>query len=86
MNIDKIRRFVVATLELRGNVPVETEQEIDSYRYLDLGHIDSFGLMRFVAELEDHFGVVFEPEHLQSQEFRTVGGVCHLIASLQSSK
>lgn len=82
---NNIVSFLVAQLQRRGPLPFATEAEILGYRYLDCGHVDSFGIVVFVTEIEERFGVVLGPEELQSEEFRTVGGVARLIERLLES-
>lgn len=47
--------------------------------YLEIEIIDSLGIIEMVLNFEDKFGVQFSARHLQSPEFRTVGGVCDII-------
>lgn len=77
--------FLFAQLQRRGPLPFTAEEENLKYRYLDHGHVDSFGIVVFITEIEEHFGVLFGPEELQSEEFRTVGGVVRLIEHLLES-
>lgn len=55
--------------------------DIATYRYLDSGHVDSLGLMAFVAAIEDKFDVEISEQDMLSEEFKCVGGVCQLIKS-----
>ena len=50
-----------------------------AYRFLEVAHIDSFGLNEFIMEIEDQFNIVLSPEDNQSEEFRSVGGLVQLI-------
>ena len=53
--------------------------EILNYRYLDAGHIDSFGLIQFIIAIEEEFNIKLEPKDTESDEFRYVGGLIKLI-------
>jgi D-alanine--poly(phosphoribitol) ligase subunit 2 len=79
MMIKEIFNFIISLLERHGPVPGESDNERMAYRYLDVAHIDSFGLNEFVMEIEDHFNVALSPKDTQSEEFRSVGGLVELI-------
>lgn len=55
------------------------DDEILNYRYLDAGHIDSFGLIQFIIAIEEEFNIKLEPKDTESDEFRYVGGLIKLI-------
>lgn len=78
-----IRSYVLEFINQRNPVPGETEAEQMSVAYLDIGLIDSMGLVELVAGLEDAFGVRFEPEDMQSPEFGTVGGLIAVVSRLR---
>jgi len=75
----KIFSFIISLLEKHGPIPVETDDERMAYRFLEVAHIDSFGLNEFIMEIEDQFNIVLSPEDNQSEEFRSVGGLVQLI-------
>jgi acyl carrier protein len=79
MMAKEIFNFVISLLERHGPLPVESDNERMAYRYLEVAHIDSFGLNEFVMEIEDQFNVALSPEDTQSEEFRSVGGLVELI-------
>lgn len=78
---EQIARFLIAMLEKKGPVPGANDAERLDYRYLDAGHIDSLGLIRFIMDIEDEFGVTLGPEDTESDEFRTVGGLAGIVAA-----
>lgn len=72
---DAVQQAICKLLEKRGPLP----EVVESYRYLDAGHISSIALMAFVIELETHFEIELSPLDLQSDEFRYIGGLVGLI-------
>ncbi len=76
------RAAVLEYLESKGPIPATTPEEKLDYRYLDRGHIDSFGLIEMISHLEQKLGVRFEPKHMQSEEFRSVGGLITILQKL----
>ena len=75
----EIFNFIISLLEKHGPIPVESDDKRMAYRFLEVAHIDSFGLNEFVMEIEDQFNVTLSPEDTQSEEFRSVGGLVELI-------
>jgi acyl carrier protein len=75
----EIFSYIVALLEKHGPIPAETDDERMAYRYLEVAHIDSFGLNDFIMEIEDQFNITLSSEDNQSEEFRSVGGLVQLI-------
>jgi len=75
----EIFNFVISLLERHGPLPVESDNERMAYRYLEVAHIDSFGLNEFVMEIEDQFNIALSAEDNQSEQFRSVGGLVQLI-------
>lgn len=73
-----IRTFIVQLLQERG--PLPDEASIDTYRYLDTGHIDSIGFIKFIFRLEEQFGISFLAEEIGGDEIRTVDGLIRLIS------
>jgi len=74
---EQIKQFILKQLEKKA--PLPPEDAISAYRYLDRGHVDSIGLVKFIFELEDEFGIELSPEDTQSDEFRTIGGLITLV-------
>ena len=75
----QIYEVIVSLLEKRGPLQGNSDQEINNYRYLDVGHVDSLNIMQFVLEIEESFDISLSTEDTQSDEFRTVGGVITLV-------
>ncbi len=77
--LENIRQFVVRLLLEKGPLPTHTS--IDEYRYLDTGHIDSLGFIKFIFRIEEQFHVQFSEYDIVSPQIRTVGGIVAIIAS-----
>jgi D-alanine--poly(phosphoribitol) ligase subunit 2 len=71
--------FIISLLEKHRPIPLETDAERLNYRYLEVAHIDSFGLNEFIMEIEDQFNIGLSAEDTQSEEFRSVGGLVQII-------
>lgn len=83
MSVDVGRR-VFEIMGARGEIPGEHEQERLGYWYLDQGLVDSMGFVELVLELESEFGIRFEADDMQAEDFRTVGGVIDTIERLRA--
>lgn len=75
----EIRQKVLAILEKRGPLPSQDPKVLEAYAFFEVGHVDSFGLMGFILDLEEAFGIELSPEDTQSYDFRTVGRLARLI-------
>ena len=74
-----IRRAVVGYLREHGRLPALEESELAGFAYLDEGALDSFGIVDMVMKLESELDVRLSPEDMQSDEFRTIGGLVALL-------
>lgn len=54
--------------------------------YLDMGIIDSLGIVTMISEFEANLAIHFSAEDLQSYEFQTVGGLIVLIDRMRLTK
>lgn len=81
MTPDEIKNAIVGLLLKKGRLPDGID--VDDYRYLDEGHIDSLGMIKFIVEIEEKFGVSLTPEDIRSAELRSVGGLVSLVGKKQ---
>jgi acyl carrier protein len=87
MNSDSnVKEKVLAFLRSKGEIPGQTEEEQLAFEYIDNKLIDSLGIVIMVLTFEEEFGIFFEPEDMQSMEFRTIGGLISLIERLIKEK
>lgn len=80
---DDIREFIVKLLLEKGAIPEGIA--VDDYRYLDNGHIDSIGFIKFIFRVEEQFRVRFVEADIGGAEIRSVGGLVRLIATKQAA-
>ena len=73
------RDFIVSLLEKKQAIPKNLN--ISNYRFMESGHIDSLGVMKFILQIEDKFDIEISDEDIVSQQFQTVGGISELIAN-----
>jgi len=67
-------------------IEVKNSQELENVRYLEQGWLDSFDLIDFLMYLEQEFNIEYPPEVLQTDSFRTIGGVTETILKLLNGK
>ena len=77
-----VKEIVLSYFELKGDMKDLSEQEKLGCQYLEKRLIDSFGIIEMVGSFERQFGINFRPEHLESDDFGTVGGLVKLIETL----
>ena len=73
METDKIRRFIEEDIVLEHGMSVKDDTPLLN------GVVDSIGLMRLVAFLEDEFGVEIDDAEITAENFRTVGDISRLL-------
>lgn len=74
------RTKVIEFFKSRGSLPT-LDDDILKFNYLDSGFIDSMQLVEMIVSFEAEFNVKFTHEELQSNEFRTIGGLISIINS-----
>jgi acyl carrier protein len=74
-----VKGTVLTFLSSKNHIPGDTEAEELACDYLAAGVLDSMGIVEMVTEFEDIFGIRFSPEDMQSDEFRTVGGLIGIV-------
>jgi acyl carrier protein len=84
-NNQDVKRTVLGFMRERATLPDLPESEQLTVLYLDDGLIDSMTFVELIGTLEDDYGIRFEPEHLQSEEFRTLGGVVEVVNRLRAA-
>jgi len=70
---------LVEMLNERADLSVYDVVDYSSFRFLDAGIVDSFGLMQFIMEVEEEFDIEMTPDETQSEEFRTLGGLALIV-------
>ncbi|MGI6444936.1 MAG: acyl carrier protein [Candidatus Ozemobacteraceae bacterium] len=81
---NNVTEFICEMLEKK--VPLPKDVNLDNYRYLEKGHIDSLSLVKFIYMTEDKFDIEFSAEDTQSDEFRTIGGLVKMITDKINKK
>ncbi|MEW6008470.1 MAG: hypothetical protein AB1629_02430 [Candidatus Omnitrophota bacterium] len=76
---ERIYIFIVDYLSNISSIPYQDKKSILQYRYLDVGHIDSFGIINFIITLEDKFGISLTAQDTESDEFRSIAGLIKTI-------
>ncbi len=62
------------------NLPVPASaEEAGTVRYIELGWVDSVGILEFVSYLEERTKVSFTDDDLTSDEFHTLKGVAEIL-------
>jgi len=76
MNVEKT---VIEYFKSKGFLPEQSKNDYSQINYLDSGIIDSMQLVEMIVFLEDELGIKFTSKELQSNEFRTIGGLINII-------
>lgn len=64
---------------LQKKYTIDKSINLDTFNYVENGYVDSLGIIQFVCEIEDEFGIAFSDEELASSSFKIVGELIKLI-------
>ncbi|MFF5996805.1 hypothetical protein AAGS61_19010 [Lysinibacillus sp. KU-BSD001] len=64
---------------LQTDIQFEDNKNIDGINYIEDGYIDSFGMVRFIFELEEKFDISFTDDEMMSDDFKIVGKLIELV-------
>ncbi|MGG1312931.1 MULTISPECIES: acyl carrier protein [Cohnella] len=72
-----VSEFILAKLQKKYTI--DKSVNIETLNYVESGYVDSLGIIQFVSEIEDEFGITFSDEELASPSFQIVGELIKLI-------
>lgn len=75
--MESIKTFVLGLVEAKARLPAGVD--VDSFNYIESGHVDSIGIIKFVLSIESRYGIEVGEDDMLSPAFRTVGGLVALI-------
>lgn len=75
--MSRAREFILDRLQREYSFKDGTD--IDQINFVDEGYMDSLGLLQFIGEMEDEFGIEFTDEELESGSFRIVGELIAMV-------
>lgn len=81
-----IEKEILEFFKSKGEFPEKSENDIANCNYLEMGLIDSMELVEMIVLFEDKFKIKFSTENLQTDEFRTIGGLIKLVNELSIEK
>lgn len=64
MGREQILTVIVEFLQKRGDLPKGKKESLN-YRYLESGHVDSFGIVQLIMSLEEEFNIESLQESLR---------------------
>tara|TARA_R110001592_G_scaffold212546_1_gene464947 strand:- start:3833 stop:4084 length:252 start_codon:yes stop_codon:yes gene_type:complete len=73
----EVLEYIAFLLEKKQAIPSAVERE--DYRYIESGHIDSLGLMKFIIQIEDEFKIEISDDDMLSDSFQSLGGLVEII-------
>ncbi len=77
MKKEEIKKFIINYLEKKGKLPDDID--FDNFDYINNGYVDSMGIIKFVAAIEEKYNIEITEEDILSQEFRKINGLINLI-------
>lgn len=73
----KVSDFILTTLQKKYTI--DKNIDIDTLNYVESGYVDSLGIIQFIVEIEDEFGIVFTDEEVADPSFKIVGELINLV-------
>lgn len=73
---DKIKEFIITEV----NPDLGLQSLDDDQPLIDSGIVDSLGVLRILAFLDEAFGIDLSGDEIKLQNFRNVKTICELIA------
>lgn len=64
---------------LQKKYTIDKSIDLETLNYVENGYVDSLGIIQFVCEIEDEFGITFSDEEIASSSFQIVGELIKLI-------
>lgn len=64
---------------LQKKYTIDKSIDLETLNYVENGYVDSLGIIQFVCEIEDEFGIAFSDEEIASSSFQIVGDLIRLI-------
>ncbi len=58
--------------------------EVAGYNFVTNGALDSFSLLSFISDIEEHFQIAFTPEELTHESMQTLAGMASAVLGKQS--
>ena len=78
MNKNKINFFLIKCLTKKKMFNSKIK-DIENYKYLEEGHIDSLEFATFISSIEKKFKIKLTPKNLSSKNFRSIKGLISII-------
>jgi acyl carrier protein len=72
-----ISEYILKALQKKYTIDKDTD--LDTFNYVEKGYVDSLGIIQFVVELEDEFGISFTDEEISSSSFKIVGELIKMV-------
>ncbi len=75
-----VAQAVLEFFQSKGDVPGATEAEQLQCNYIAAELLDSLAMVEMISHMEKKFGIRFQPEDMQAEDFATIGGLVRLVS------
>ena len=82
--MDDIREFIVNYVERTGKL--SERADLDSFNFVQSGHIDSIGLFKFIIDLDEKFDIEITDNELLLPQILTIGGLAAFISEKRGAR
>jgi len=81
MKTEIIQKRIIKILEKRGPL-IKLDKKNNDYNFIENGHIDSVGFVKFISELEIKFKISIPDKFFLSKKISSVNGLTYIIKKL----
>ena len=81
MKKENIEKKIIEILEKRGPI-IKKNKKIIDYNFIENGHIDSVGFVKFILEIETKFKISIPNRLFYSKTISSIKGLTELIKKL----
>jgi len=81
MKIDNIEKKIIEILEKRGPI-IKKNKKITDYNFIENGHVDSVGFIKFISEIETKFKISIPNRLFYSKKISSVKGLTWIVKKL----
>ena len=64
---------------LQKKYTINKDLDVETLNYFESGFVDSLGIIQFIIQIEEEFGISFSDEELADPSFQVVGKLIKLI-------
>ena len=78
--MNNIIKKIAKILNKKKPILLKKNQSIEKYNFIQNGHVDSIGLIKFIFEIEKEFNIHLSEKNVSSKQFGNILGLAKIIS------